>query len=341
MNRNDKGFHYVYITTNKINGKKYIGQHSTNNINDGYLGSGKKLLHDFKKYGKENFSKKILKEVNSADNLDFLETNYIKEYNTLYPNGYNLTTGGESKKEYSKESLRKMSEKAKKRGPMNKETKTKIGEASKGRVFTEESRKKKSVSLKGRIFTEEHKRKLSEAHKGMKKPWVKGNLNGPWNPNGGPGRIGGLFAEKNGMYGKHHTEESKKKMGEKISEKLKGRVFADEHKRNLSKSKLGKGTFPKGVGHKQRFINIYGENEGLKKFNQFQIKQSMAKQGKGIGKIPWNKNKKLTDEHKRKIKESLKNKHRNLKLIKCPYCGLNGRGGNMTRYHFEKCKSKW
>lgn len=32
--------HYIYKITNVINGKGYIGKHSTNNINDGYFGSG-------------------------------------------------------------------------------------------------------------------------------------------------------------------------------------------------------------------------------------------------------------------------------------------------------------
>ena len=31
---------------------------------------------------------------------------------------------------------------------------------------------------------------------------------------------------------------------------------------------------------------------------------------------------------------------RNLKLIQCPHCGREGKGGNMTRYHFDKCKHK-
>ena len=36
-------YHFVYITTNTINNKKYIGVHNTNDINDGYIGSGKLL----------------------------------------------------------------------------------------------------------------------------------------------------------------------------------------------------------------------------------------------------------------------------------------------------------
>lgn len=48
-------YHIVYETTNLINGKIYRGVHSTNNINDGYLGSGIKFGRALKKYGKSNF----------------------------------------------------------------------------------------------------------------------------------------------------------------------------------------------------------------------------------------------------------------------------------------------
>lgn len=53
--------HYVYKTTNNINGKYYIGKHSTFDLNDGYLGSGKILRLAIKKYGKQNFSREILR----------------------------------------------------------------------------------------------------------------------------------------------------------------------------------------------------------------------------------------------------------------------------------------
>ena len=51
--------HYVYIITNQLNGKQYVGDHSTNNLEDGYLGSGVLLLRAKKKYGKENFSREV------------------------------------------------------------------------------------------------------------------------------------------------------------------------------------------------------------------------------------------------------------------------------------------
>ena len=49
----------IYKTTNKANGKYYIGQHQTEDLEDGYLGSGKHLKAAIKKYGK-SFVKEIL-----------------------------------------------------------------------------------------------------------------------------------------------------------------------------------------------------------------------------------------------------------------------------------------
>lgn len=64
-----KKYHYIYKTTNLLNEKYYIGVHSTNNLEDGYLGSGKYLWRSLKKYGKENFKIEILEFYNNREEL--------------------------------------------------------------------------------------------------------------------------------------------------------------------------------------------------------------------------------------------------------------------------------
>ena len=86
---------YIYKTTNTINGKLYIGQHKTNfNRTGRYIGSGTLLTKAIKKYGKANFTCEILCYADNIDTLNTLEIFWIKELNTLSPNGYNLSPGG-------------------------------------------------------------------------------------------------------------------------------------------------------------------------------------------------------------------------------------------------------
>lgn len=60
MARKEKQYHYIYKTTNVINNKYYIGMHSTDNLEDGYLGSGRRLRFSINYYGKDKFIKEIL-----------------------------------------------------------------------------------------------------------------------------------------------------------------------------------------------------------------------------------------------------------------------------------------
>ncbi|ARM66739.1 GIY-YIG homing endonuclease [Lactococcus phage AM4] len=78
-------FGFVYITTCNVNGKNYIGKCQYNRKNDWkkYLGSGIELKEDIKKYGKENFTRKILEESDNDSDLQNLEEYYIKKYNAV------------------------------------------------------------------------------------------------------------------------------------------------------------------------------------------------------------------------------------------------------------------
>lgn len=84
--------YYIYKITNLINDKMYIGQHF-GYVNDMYMGSGKIICRAIKRYGLENFAKDIL-EICTKDTVNNREIYYINKYNSICPNGYNISTGG-------------------------------------------------------------------------------------------------------------------------------------------------------------------------------------------------------------------------------------------------------
>lgn len=73
---------------------KYLGKHSTKNINDGYLGSGIYLLNAIKKYGKENFKVEILEFCETKEELSLLESKYITKEIVENDQYYNIALGG-------------------------------------------------------------------------------------------------------------------------------------------------------------------------------------------------------------------------------------------------------
>ena len=74
----------VYLTTNKVNGKTYVGQHRYNKLYDGYLGSGTLIRRAIAKYGKENFEIEYLETDLSEDEVDWWEQWYIEVLNPYY-----------------------------------------------------------------------------------------------------------------------------------------------------------------------------------------------------------------------------------------------------------------
>jgi hypothetical protein len=92
--RKEKKYHYIYKTTNLKNGKFYVGMHSTDNLNDGYLGSGYKLRRSINKYGKENFNVEILEYFPNRTSLKAKEKELVNTELLKDPMCMNLVYGG-------------------------------------------------------------------------------------------------------------------------------------------------------------------------------------------------------------------------------------------------------
>lgn len=76
-NAGRKKFHYIYKTTCLITGKYYIGMHSTDDLNDGYKGSGKYLRNSLNKYGEENHVVEILEHLPDRKSLILREEEIV------------------------------------------------------------------------------------------------------------------------------------------------------------------------------------------------------------------------------------------------------------------------
>jgi group I intron endonuclease len=199
--------HYVYLTTNLINGKQYIGDHSTHNLDDGYLGSGKLIRRSLKKYGKENFKKEILEHCETKELAFNNQEKYINQYNTLHPNGYNINPIG---------GFNKMDEK----------TRKKISKSRKGIKFSEEHIRNLSESHKGISQTEETKRKISKSLQGRS---ISSGMEGKSHSKETKQKMADS-AKRRGI-----SKETQIKMleGRKNSKKIKGRKRSEETKQRM------------------------------------------------------------------------------------------------------------
>jgi len=245
-------YNYVYITTNLINGHQYIGDRSCNCVpgKDNYLGSGDLYKTKEREYGKKNFRKEILEIFSSREESFKAQEKYIKQYNTLVPNGYNISPTG--------------------------------GHGINGVNLSENTKRKISESHKGKKLSEKHKKNLSESHKGIhyenrvlnmsgelngffgkkhsneSKIKMRNSLNGRISP-----RKGIKLSEETKQkirishLGKNHSEETKQRMSiaqknmseetkKKIGESSRGRtpmknhVHSKETKQKMSNARIGK-----------------------------------------------------------------------------------------------------
>ena len=99
--------HYTYRIDNLINGKYYIGKHSSNSLDDDYMGSGPLIKAAIAKYGIDNFKKTILKTFPTSEEAFEHEAQIVTMVEVNDPMCYNVQPGGKGgQKRFTDEELR-------------------------------------------------------------------------------------------------------------------------------------------------------------------------------------------------------------------------------------------
>ena len=143
----------------------YIGKDTKNSKN--YFGSGLLIKRAIEKYGKNNFIKEIIDECESNDELCDKEKLWINKYNSITPNGYNISNGGDGGDTFTnhpdKETYIRNKSLASKKMWEDEAYRKNFIESHVGQKRTEETRKKISESNKDKPKSESHKESLSKA----------------------------------------------------------------------------------------------------------------------------------------------------------------------------------
>ena len=152
------------------NGKSYIGQ--TNWLEKRFSVHRNSKTRTYlsmaiQKYGFDNFTKTILHEGLAIDESNYYEAKYIEELNTLFPNGYNLRTGGDNSIP-CETTRQRMSVAQKARQPFPEAHRKAISEKAKGRSVSDTHRENLSKALSGKKKSAEHCLKNGLAKKGIK-----------------------------------------------------------------------------------------------------------------------------------------------------------------------------
>lgn len=162
-----------------INGMIYVGQHMTNDLNDGYLGSGRSIRAAISEFGKQNFKKDILHICKSFEEMDSLERQIVNEDFVARSDTYNNVVGG-----YRSGLDHKISRELNRRGRtaadsviLEKYGVANAGQTARARIRSSEVAKQRMknkddpfllagrTSFLGKAHSSESKRKMSETQK--------------------------------------------------------------------------------------------------------------------------------------------------------------------------------
>lgn len=152
----------------------YVGQHKTDNLDDGYMGSGLRIQRAISKYGIDNFEKTILFECSSEEEMNQKEAEIVNEEFIAREDVYNITLGG-------------------------------IGNGfSYVNNMGLNNKCEQCYIARDKIKADsEYAERFKDA---IKKGLAKAKLEHPEKFD--------IHGEKNPMYGKHHSEETKRKLSE-------------------------------------------------------------------------------------------------------------------------------
>lgn len=222
-------YHFIYKTTCLVTGKEYYGMHSTDDLDDGYLGSGIVLRRSIRKHGKENHIREIFGDfLPDRESLRLREAEIIDEHRLRDQNCMNLAKGGMSSRKIrnsihgwklSDETKKKLSEVHKGQIPWMKgrthsdEVRRKLSKLNTGRIHSDESKKKISNAQLGKVHSNEWTTKINEANRGGKRSEEsKQKMRDAW--------------KKRLVRGKKHSEETRAVLSQKAK-------IREERKRQL------------------------------------------------------------------------------------------------------------
>lgn len=172
---------FIYVITNDINSKAYVGLHAgtdlrkrwSNHLASARMGESCALYNAIRKYGESKFHiTAVWSGYISPDKLKILERYYIRCFQTMKPNGYNLTQGGDGSFgfKHSEEHKQLM------RGRfVSDETRQKMSRIHKGKTISERQRKAVAEKMRGNQHllghhpSEETRAKISASGKGRGK----------------------------------------------------------------------------------------------------------------------------------------------------------------------------